>query len=339
MEIYALNDRFEPVTVNVPYFNLQWNRRYYEAGDFSVQIAADVYDPSWAYVGTSERPELGIVQKIEYTYESGEYVQLSGFFFEKRLDDRVCFPRYVADKTTTEEAARALVQEYGNDLGIEVGAPNSPQLGDRTRSDFVDDQLGTKLYSILETRELSQRIRYDYARDKLVWSVWQGLDRTQGQSANPWAIFSSDFGNIRKLETVRDVSDHANYCIVAADAPEGAPEKVVERVDWTGGGYRREMVLDKRSTHPEEGQADADFRAALRQEAEEALLKRQVVEDIDIDAEAGGYMTDYDLGDRCDIIIPRLGVELEARIVEAREVFKAEGHTVTLGFGNKRLRR
>lgn len=338
MEIYALNADFEPVTVDIPYFNLMWNRKYYTAGDFSVQIAADVYDPSWAYIGTEERPELGIVQKVAYTREQSEFVQLSGFFYEKRLDDRVCYPRYIADKSTTEEACRALMQKFAADLPVQLAEPNAPMLGDRTQSDFTDDELGTKLYSILETRELSQRITYDYENDRLVWSVWQGLDRTQGQSVNPWAVFSSDFGNVEKSEVNRDDSDYKNYAIVAANENDAGVEQTVERIDWTGGGHRREMVVDMRSTKPDEGQSDADFRAALRQEAEEKLLDRQVIEDVDVDAgDDGGYMRDYDLGDRCDIIIPRLGIEVEARIVEVSEVFKAEGHTVTLGFGNKRI--
>lgn len=338
MEIYALNDDFEPVTVDIPYFNLQWNRKYYEAGDFSLQVAADVYDQSWAYIGTAERPELGIVQKFAYTGERDEFVQLSGFFYEKRLDDRVCYPRYIADKPTTEEACRALMQRFAADLPVKLAEPNSPMLGDRTQSDFTDDELGTKLYGILETRELSQRIAYDYASDRLVWSVWQGLDRTQGQSVNTWAVFSSDFGNVEKSEVNRDDSDYKNYAIVAANENDAGVEQTVERIDWTGGGHRREMVVDMRSTKPDEGQSDADFRAALRQEAEEKLLDRQVIEDADVDAgDVGGYMRDYDLGDRCDIIIPRFGLEVEARIVEVSEVFKAEGHTVTLGFGNKRI--
>ena len=103
MEVYGLDDKFGLVTAAIPYFNLQWNRKYYEAGDFSIQISADVYDPSWAYIMTHDRPEVGVVQKLQYTNNGGEkLVQLSGFFAEQRLNGIVASPRFVADLSKTE---------------------------------------------------------------------------------------------------------------------------------------------------------------------------------------------------------------------------------------------
>lgn len=337
IEVYALDSGFQLVTVNIPYTNLQWNRKYYEAGDFSMQVPIEAFDPSWAYVGSSERPEFGVVQKVDYTQDQTEYVQVSGFFYEKVLDDKVCYPRYTGDVSSTETAVRNILTKYKADIPIELGQANSPLLGERTQSDFSDDYLGTKLYSILETRELSQRVVYDYVNDRLVWGVWQGLDRSQSQDDNPWAVFSSAFGNVEQADVTQDVSDYKNYCIIPANADDNGKESVVEYVDWSNGGYQRQMVLDRRSSRPEEDQTDADFRAGLQQEGAEALLEHQVVQDVDVDADEDGYMRDYDLGDRCDIIIPTLGIDVEARIVEVSEVFKSGAHTVTLGFGNKRL--
>lgn len=338
MEVYALDSDFQTVTVNVPYFNLQWNRKYYEAGDFSMEVDASYYDPSWAYIGTSERPELGMVQKIEYSSEGTATVQVSGFFYEKRLDDKVCYPRYVGNASTTEQACRSIISKYKEDIPIELAAANSPMLGDRTQSDFSDDDLGTKLYSILETRELSQRIEYDYENDRLIWSVWQGKDRTQDQSENPWATFSTDFGNVKSESVTSDDSDYKNYCIIPAAEDDAGKETITVYVDLSGGGYKRKIVLDKRSSKPEEDQTDADFRESLQQEGLEKLLEHQIVQDVDIDsADESGYNFNYDLGDLCDILIPRVGLQMQARIVEVSEVFKSSGHSVTLGFGNKRI--
>lgn len=338
MEVYALDSSFQTVTVNIPYFNLQWNRKYYEAGDFSMEVASDTFDPKWAYVGTSERPELGVVQKIEYSSDGKATVQVSGFFYEKILDDKVCYPRYKANASTTEQACRNILSKYKSDIPVELAAANSPMLGDRTQSDFVDDELGTKLYSILETRELSQRITYDYAADKLIWNVWQGKDRTQDQTENAWAVFSSDFGNIASESVSTDTSDWKNYCIIPAAEDDNGKETIVVYADLSGGGYKRQMVLDKRSSKQEDDQTLAEFKESLVQEGIEELLDHQVVEDVDIEsAEDSGYLFNFDLGDKCDILIPRVGIEIQARIVEVEEVFKSSGHTVTLGFGNKRI--
>lgn len=45
------------------YINLQWIRRYYEPGEFSVQLPASEYMADAVYLFTKDRPELGLVQK------------------------------------------------------------------------------------------------------------------------------------------------------------------------------------------------------------------------------------------------------------------------------------
>lgn len=78
-------------TGSIPYTSLMWNRKYYECGDFLMEVPANVYDPSWAYIYTEERPETGIIQKVEYSDTSQvaggvDTVILSGFFMEYNLN-------------------------------------------------------------------------------------------------------------------------------------------------------------------------------------------------------------------------------------------------------------
>ena len=340
IELYALGESFEVLAVCVPYTNLQWNRRYYEAGDFSMQVARDQFDPAWRYLWSPSRPEVGMVQKVAYTGEGfAGTVQVSGFFAEKMLDDAVCYPRYVGDEPTTEGACRAIFSAFAGDLPISLGAAGDPMVGDRTRSDFSDDELGSKLYSILETREASCRVRYDFEGDELIFEVWKGLDRTQGQSVNPWAVFSTAWGNLSGESVNSDESAYRNVCIVPAYEGEDGVETVTVTVDLSAEGERkRRMVLDKRSSKPEEGQSLEDFKAALEQEALEKLADKQP--EVEVDAEvSSGYLESWDLGDRVSIDVPAVGISMEARVVEVAEVFKSSGHEVTPTFGNKKIRR
>lgn len=337
MEVYALDSDFELVSFGIPYDNLQWNRRYYEAGDFEMQIPLAVYDESWAYIGSSERTELGMVQRTVTSEESPDKVLIGGFFCEKMLDEKVCYPRYIGDAQRTETAARAIFSLYKEDLPIYLAPANEPLLGDRTQSDFSDDELGDKLYRILESRELSYRVAYDFASNRLEFGVWQGVDRTQSQSENSYQTFSADFGNLAGHSTDFDESDYKNYAIVPCDGRES--DNVEQRtfyIDLSGGGRKRKIVIDMRASHPEEGQSAADFEAAVKQEALEWLLSYSRIEDIDISV-IGGYLESFDLGDKCDVVLADLGIRLESRIIEVYEVFKAEGHEVIVGLGNKRI--
>lgn len=334
--VYALDGDFNLVTMAIPYDNLQWNRKYYEAGSFEMQIPISVYDISWKYIGTSDRPELGMVQKV-YGNDN-DRVLVRGFFCEKMLDFRVCFPRYVGDSPKTETAVRSILSRYGNGLPITLGAQNVPPLGDRTQSDFVDDRLGTKIYAILETRECSYRVRYDFVGNELVFEVWQGKDRTQSQSANPYQTFSAEFGNITSRSIDFDDSDYRNYAIVPINGDDEVDFREAYDIDLVQDGeMKREVVIDMRSRKPEEGYDQSEFLDSVMQEAAEKLMAYKKVESIDVGVTDKGYMVDYDIGDKCDVILTDIGVTMETRIVEVNEVFKGSEHSVSVGLGNKRI--
>lgn len=339
MEIYALDKDFRLISIGIPYVNLQWTRRYYEAGEFMLEIPMKVFDTSWKYIGTKDRPELGMIQKIQEFGEGDVSALVSGFFCEKMLDDKTCYPRYVGDVPKTETAVRNIFTKYKDDLPIQLAPANNQLLGDRTQSDFSDDQMGRKLYSMLESRECSLRVEYDFINSKLLLKVWKGVDRTQSQTVNAWQTFSNDFGNIVDKSIDMDESGYKNYAIIPVNANDDGKEQQTYYLDWSNGEYKREIVFDMRSEKPEENQTEADFKAGILQEAAERLQTYAKIEDINVQ-QAGnvGYLKDYDLGDKCDVLLSDVGIHMETRIVEVLEVFKADGgHTVTIGLGNKRI--
>lgn len=338
MQLYALDSEFNLITMAIPYEVLQWNRRYYEAGHFLMQIPEEVFDPTWAYIGSKDRPELAMYQKFATTEDNSLIV--GGFFCEAMLDECACYPRYVGDVQKTEQAVRNLFTKYAaGRVPIELGEPNDPLMGDRTQSDFSDNELGKKLYSILEPRELSYRVEYDYVMKKLLLGVWQGLDRTQSQNVNPNKTFSLEFGNIADKDVNFDNSDYKNYGIIPCNADDNGKERNTYYLDWRQEGERRrDLVIDLRSMKPEDGQSMANFQQAVLQEATEKLLARQKIEDVDV-TPLSGYMVDFDLGDKCDVMLTDLGIEMETRIVQVNETFSKDGHTVSVGLGNKRINR
>ena len=92
LEVFALDRRFDRLTGSLPYTSLRWVRRFTKSGEFELVVPADVYSPEWAYVYTDERPETGIVQKVEHTDSSQaaggiDTVTVSGLFLESLLDN------------------------------------------------------------------------------------------------------------------------------------------------------------------------------------------------------------------------------------------------------------
>ena len=81
MELFALDKDFNIVSQFVA-TNIQWNRKYYEHGDFSIQIPLNQYSSDMAYVYTKDRKEVGMINKVSYSdSNSFQNVQLSGFEF------------------------------------------------------------------------------------------------------------------------------------------------------------------------------------------------------------------------------------------------------------------
>ena len=337
MQLLALDAGFEPVAY-LPYFNLQWTREYYQVGQFSVQIAAADYDPAMAYLYTPDRPETGIIQKVELTETvKGRFVQLSGFFLEAILNDKVVYPTYYASGTIPA-AVVAMLRQYKDDIPLLAVADAPAVQADAATWQETGGQLATVAYTKLQTVQLSLRCRYDYQANTITAEVWQGLDRTQEQTDNPFVTFSDGFGNLAQVDASVDRSNYKNYAVVAGQ--DQAENRKVAFADLSAGGYKRILYVDARSEpwDPEK-QTEAEYLAGLEQKGLDALLNYTVIRNVDIQAAASGfvYLEDWDLGDRVDAIVADIGLAVQARIVTVREVFKQNNHTVEIELGDKKL--
>ena len=94
LEVFALSDGFLRLTGSIPYKSLIWTRRYSKSGEFSMIVPSDVYSPDWSFIYADDRPEMGIIQKVEFsdsaaTYGGVDTVTISGFFLESVLNNIV----------------------------------------------------------------------------------------------------------------------------------------------------------------------------------------------------------------------------------------------------------
>ena len=105
LEVFILDADFKRLTGSIDYDSLVWHRRYYGVGEFKMQVRSSLYSTDWAYVYCEDRPETGIIQKVEYddTTEgprNGEdTVIVSGFFLEEVLNRLV----FLVEESETQE--------------------------------------------------------------------------------------------------------------------------------------------------------------------------------------------------------------------------------------------
>lgn len=583
LEVFALSDEMLRLTGSIPYKSLIWTRRYSKSGEFSIVVPSDVYTPDWAFIYADDRPEMGIVQKVEYndsaaTYGGVDTVTVSGMFFESALNNivflaespeekKVYVPRPkrpvysrkqnpkiyrdpVGDLYYTNASGDIVSQKTGQIVskdGLEEvhyipavgttmqGKPTECKYayffdheggkkqvvtvgwdGNEKRYDFVmedkrgnvfyrDDAghlcqavgvvrksgyesysvekkrweatrledsygryhtetvkgpwqrtealepvtegdsieivvkwarrmmgdwllyqetdikgvpkkvdpsfqyLGDMLYATAAEVGASLRVEYLFEYNKFILSFYRGKDRTQGQSGNPWAVFSDTWGTLTGYTASRDESNYKNTCYVLYDYeiptsfdgsgwPKPVMQKNIDGVIYKYGiprdrkrGYdteklenddepTRETYLDIREEKPS---CDSDWSrdeydiepgtqpgelARIQEEADRRSFQKPedaydmkavydaweqsipgrgkaylaenfgVITELDTGVvNAGGYLKDFDLGDKVDFAVSTVGLTREARIIEVQESYDETGGHIALEIGDERL--
>ena len=334
MELRTLDENFLPCgPTKLRPFDISWDRKYYETGKFTLQIAASDYDPAMAYVYSNDRPELGIVEQLKYTDDDGMVV-LSGFFAERILNRRCIYPMLKQSSTRSKFCADA-VEAYPVD-GVDIVIDTYDNTGDVATRQETGGQLDEVCHTMLQAEEKAYRCYVDYETGKLHFQIYQGVDRTQSQSENNFVVFSPAWRNMKKLNVTSDNSNYYNY-FIAGGQGEGADRAYVV-IDLSAGEPIRQKFLDMRDVEKAEDMTAAQYEAVLTAKAVERAASYVDIKNVEFDADTSRsfqYLVDYDLGDKCDIIIDKMRLAFEARIIEVLETWTKNVHKVTLVFGDK----
>lgn len=331
MELIGLRSNYTRVK-SLKCTNIQWNRRYYEAGDYQLEMLISDWDTEIAYIFTHDRPEMGMVEKVETKHTlKGEFVLVSGFFLEGMYNWKITNPKHSSTGNVCA-ACKGLVADLMVDTGVTV--PTEADIGDEEPFDSENERLGDATYAALKKQELSQRIVFDYDTETLQYHVWQGKDRTQSQSANTYAAFAQNFGNVDDLTLTQDTSGMKNYAVVQYMLGD---EETTMEIDLRDGSEPKRIQYIQSPVTQEDGQSDADYQDAVESDARTQMEDYEAVLNLDADVLQRNllYLTDYDLGDKCDVRDDRLNQAFETRIIEINEVWKNNENKVGVQFGNK----
>lgn len=338
MQIMTLNKDFAPCgQAMLRYIDLTWHRKYYETGQFKIQILSRDYIKDMAYIYTKDRPELGIVQKIEYSEDSQKMI-ISGYFLEKILADKIIYPTFDMYGTRTKFVLEAVKKFKGDIPNLEIGTILDDSKEEKIQKQETGSCLDKVAHETLAIEQKAYKLRYDYLKDKAYFDIWQGVDRTQSQSKNNFVIFSRNFKNIKEVKATSDTSNYKNYFVIAGTG-EGE-QRIIETLDLSNGGYKKEVFIDARNEKfDKEKQTLEEYKKTLVQKGIEKSKDYAEIENIEFDTinnrKSFEYMKDFDLGDKCDIVISNLRKSYESRIIEVLETWNSNEHRITLTFGNK----
>lgn len=341
MHIMGLDKDFNLVKV-INCTNIIWIRRYYNFDEFQIETSVDGWDKNIRYIFRNDRDSLMIAQKVEYTNTKsrGRIVLISGYDIGYLLNNCLVYPRY---KKTLNLAQMAydMYNIYADAFVKSViKYDNVVSLGENVTMQESNEPLGNKFFYLLQTQEYSWKVVYDSTTNDCQIIIWKGLDRTQEQNINSPVIWSTSFRNIFDIEFTQDDSGYKNYAVVVGNGAYEDGNQVTVFVDKVQSGEERRMLyVDATSETYDTTQGDTleGFRASLTKKGEEELEQHKKVDEVTFRVTDNTfiYLDDYDLGDKCDIIIDEIQESYTARITEIQEVYKNGNRSIELTFGEK----
>lgn len=345
----ARDDNFKILDYDLPYTNLVWLRRYYDFGQFQMQLPIEAYDHSWVYVTSPDAEEIGIIQESKYESANGGHVLLSGFFAEKLLDN-VCIRTRFTETSSAQTIANKLVRSFYDYAGrpLDIVPDSQPAYGpypDEFTLDTIGDSVGTKIYEILQTREMSQKVYYHGAPDPGVyWRAWSGIDRTKVQSSAHKVVLNDLYGDITDVTFRRDVSAERNTVWILSKDDDGVLQSTGKSVSSVPSlelppGRIRETAIE---VSREKDETDDDYRKRYISKAQEELDNLKPVVEIDAQMVDPSVIGSHegalcDLGDVVTLELPNIGVTADVRIIEVEETYTKAGRNVRIGMGSKRI--
>lgn len=263
MEVILLDKEFNVCSMPIDSFqSLIWKKTWTECGSFQMYLNGSYFQQAKAarYLYQNEESDTAIIEGTRYTDESGSesfYIQgrhLNALFYD------VVIPKTETLRGNLETKIRALVKKYA----ISDATQKIPKLALgslRKYTESIDTQitgleLADALYTLLAPYGMSWELRYDFEKDTIYFDILKGKNRTQDQSANSWATFSTSFENILSTTYHYNDADYKNYAYVAGSG-EGVNRIIVE-VDETHGAKPRALYVDARDLQKEDDDKTAD---------------------------------------------------------------------------------
>ena len=343
--IYVLN----PTTYKIEgivddYVSCIWRPSYSEVGDFEVYLGANrelvslfqlnhflvrSQDVSVAD-GVTTYKKVMIIKNIELktNSESGDFLIITGKELKYILHQRIVW--YQTNLSgTAEDAIRQLIDENAinptnerrviADLELGTAASLTDTIDKQLTGDYVDKAIS----DICVTYNYGWTI--DIIDDKLIVTVYTGLDRSFDQMERPYVVFSPDFDNLYESDYQNKTENYANVALVYGEGEGTLKSKIPVELHSVSGLDRFECYVDASSLSRNKGSDDEipvlTYLKLLAEKGLERVAELQYTEGFSGEILSNmtfKYGVDFNLGDIVTVI-NSYGISKNVRVVSAIE--------------------
>lgn len=340
-----VNTNFERIMEIDDYISFIWTTRYYESGDFQLQIPVDSAAISNFQIGyymlRDDDDHVGIIEnvKVENTNTKKEVVTITGRFLSSILRRRI-----IAVQTQVYGQVPSCIQTLINQNAI------SPSIAARQISNLsFASQVSSSFTmqaqytgkNLLETiTEICKTYGIGFktlltANNGFQFTLFEGVDRSYGQSTNPYVVFSDEYDNLISAQYEESHKDLVTDVLIAGEG-EGLDRKTLWVTKNAPTGINRyEMYQDARNSSTNNGQIDdTTYYNQLRGEALQSITTFTSAFTGNVDFSNVKLKEDVNVGDIVTIKNTNWGIHINSRLVEAIESVSESGaYTITPSFG------
>ena len=327
------------------YVSFIWTERYYKVGDFELCVTISPENLALLqkdyYVCRDDSDEIGIIESIKLSSnEDGEQQLIASGRFLASIVGR----RIVAQQTDFDnKTVPAIIQSLLNAAIISpsIAARKIPNFSFHDDSgykatlsvQYTGKNILTVIEDLCETYGLGFRVALE--NENFVFHLYQGTDRSYGQSENTFVVFSNDFDNLESSEYEEGYSDTVTDVLVAGEG-EGLKRKTAWASKQTNSGLARyEVFKDARNASTNNGEiSDSVYLQQLVSDGLESITSFTKAFSGSVYFNNYTYGKDIKIGDVCTIMNSAWGIGMNTRLIEMIESTGESGeHTMTPTFG------
>lgn len=340
-DIYVFEPRdFQRIGVIDNYVSCIWRPAFNEVGDFELYLAVNpemlellqagrilVRSSDYDTTTFGAYKNAMIIKNIDLitSVENGDYISVTGRELKYLLHQRVVYNQTILTGNI-EDAVYSLVNSNCTDsspLRPDRGIPRlrashffpDPHIDINIDKQVTGGYLDEVVTDICKNYNLGWRIlaREGLARDGYELSLYQGTDRSHGQTDNPYVVFSDEFENLFNTEYQLNTENYANVAYVAGEG-EGIDRKITKsyksmfsEFDYEPRGLNRfEVYIDARDISSNNGEiAEDEYFTLLRERGNEKLAEMANTEGFSGEVSTTGnyvFGIDFKLGDTVTVI-------------------------------------
>lgn len=319
MIVEILDSNFQFVDYLYEFESFIWTDRYNKPGDFEIFAPAKSKNLNLfkrnRYVKIDSSEHMMIIEDVVWqsSAESGDHVKVTGRSLESLLDRRIVWGEYTMPATEAKDVQSEVFALIENEIinGRDIAERKIPNFVCKVNSDipgmseslaggdFKGDSLLTIVEDLTDEYDFGWKIIYDEDTEKLVFSFFAGVDRTEGYDLGErgFVEFSPEYENVIESTYSEISSDTKTAMLVGGtwteeqeepvspsdenEEPETPSEEPIYEAIGGGSGILRREIFYESNVDKDEEMTKSEYCDAIRLDGGKELLKYRLVSTFD----------------------------------------------------------